>query len=907
MKRQILTLALVVFIITDSRPQQIWPAVKKEMRPWTRWWWMGSAVDDGQLDRQLGLYRDAGFGGVEITPIYGATGYESRYIDFLSPAWIDRLHFTVSKAAALGMGVDMNTGTGWPFGGPQITRDLASSRLILRANGEDLANGRALPNPEALTAVSGRTGQRVKRAAPGGEGYVMDHFDSVATDTYLARFTKAFGTSSPGVRCFFNDSYEVYGADWTPTLFDEFKRTKGYDLRLHLRELFADSISAPAVSERSAPVSSGSAPAPSPEQVARVKSDYRSVFSDLLLKNFTTRWSHWAHDRGALSRNQAHGSPGNLLDLYSAADIPECEAFFGRSRFDIPGLEPDPTDIRDQIYHDPVMFRFASSSAHFYGKPLVSSETFVWLTEHFRTSLAECKPEVEQLFLSGINHVFFHGTTYSPQDIPWPGWIFYASTEFVPNNSFWPHLRGLNDYITRCQSVLQAGRADHQLEVYWPVYDIWSDPKGMAKQLSMHNVEEWLYPTPFHDLATRLLRAGYSTDFVSDKMIAESAASSIILIPRCRFMPLATLQHLLHLANTGSTIIFAALPGDVPGLANYRDNHQRFLQLLASLHFRKGPDSVAVAKTGSGSLLLGPARQALAHTSALREQLPDLGLQYIRRDLPDGKYYYIVNHTRNTIDTAVVLNVTPGRALLMDPLDGRSGLADTTGTAALSATTRSSPGARTAVTPAPRLKIRLQLLPGEAMIVRTFLPRALDGSTARWTYLDRPGTPEPLAGPWALQFISGGPKIPSSLRLDSLSCWTSLPDSSAVTFSGTGAYTTTFNCKDLSAGEYVLEAKGLHESARIWINDKDAGFLWCYPFRLRIKQYLHTGSNTIRIEVANLMANRIRDMDRKGISWRNYHEINFVSIQYKPFDASHWQVQPSGLAGPVTITPYIIQ
>ena len=48
---------------------------------------------------------------------------------------------------------------------------------------------------------------------------------------------------------------------------------------------------------------------------------------------------------------------------------------------------------------------------------------------------------------------------------------------------------------------------------------------------------------------------------------------------------------------------------------------------------------------------------------------------------------------------------------------------------------------------------------------------------------------------------------------------------------------------------------------------------------------------------------RIRDMDRKGIPWRRYHEINFVNINYKPFDASVWPVQPSGLEGPVTIRP----
>jgi hypothetical protein len=69
-----------------------------------------------------------------------------------------------------------------------------------------------------------------------------------------------------------------------------------------------------------------------------------------------------------------------------------------------------------------------------------------------------------------------------------------------------------------------------------------------------------------------------------------------------------------------------------------------------------------------------------------------------------------------------------------------------------------------------------------------------------------------------------------------------------------------------------------------------------------VGKYLKQGENTITIEVANLMANRIRYMDKNKIEWRRYHEINFVNINYKNFDAADWNVRPSGLEGPVTIT-----
>jgi len=56
-------------------------------------------------------------------------------------------------------------------------------------------------------------------------------------------------------------------------------------------------------------------------------------------------------------------------------------------------------------------------------------------------------------------------------------------------------------------------------------------------------------------------------------------------------------------------------------------------------------------------------------------------------------------------------------------------------------------------------------------------------------------------------------------------------------------------------------------------------------------------------EVTNLAANRIRDLDRRGVPWKNFHEINFVNIDYKPFDASEWLLAPSGLLGPVRLVP----
>ena len=83
------------------------------------------------------------------------------------------------------------------------------------------------------------------------------------------------------------------------------------------------------------------------------------------------------------------------------------------------------------------------------GKPLVSSESATWLDEHFNETLGQVKEIVDRFFLGGVNHIFYHGTAYSPADAAWPGWLFYASTQLNPQNPIWRDFAALNEYVTR--------------------------------------------------------------------------------------------------------------------------------------------------------------------------------------------------------------------------------------------------------------------------------------------------------------------------------------------------------------------------------------------------------------------------------------------------------------------------
>ncbi len=133
----------------------------------------------------------------------------------------------------------------------------------------------------------------------------------------------------------------------------------------------------------------------------------------------------------------------------------------------------------------------------------MSAEAATWLGEHFQVAPSQVKPELDKLFLAGINHVFLHGVTYSPADAPWPGWLFYASTDFGPESGFWAAMPALSAYVARTQAMLQATQPDRDLLVYFPMHDLWqltARGEGPADRrllhLTAHDVGRWLHQHP---------------------------------------------------------------------------------------------------------------------------------------------------------------------------------------------------------------------------------------------------------------------------------------------------------------------------------------------------------------------------------------------------------------------------
>ena len=102
----------------------------------------------------------------------------------------------------------------------------------------------------------------------------------------------------------------------------------------------------------------------------------------------------------------------------------------------------------------------------------------------------------------------------------------------------------------------------------------------------------------------------------------------------------------------------------------------------------------------------------------------------------------------------------------------------------------------------------------------------------------------------------------------------------------------------------MLDLGDVRESARIVLNGQEVGTLFAVPFRCDITPFVKRGKNTLQVYVTNLPANRIAQMDRDGVQWRHFKEINVVDLNYKTTRYDQWEPVPSGLNSPVRLPIY---
>ncbi|MEO6992853.1 MAG: glycosylhydrolase-like jelly roll fold domain-containing protein, partial [Lacunisphaera sp.] len=421
------------------------------------------------------------------------------------------------------------------------------------------------------------------------------------------------------------------------------------------------------------------------------------------------------------------------------------------------------------------------------------------------------------------------------------------------------------------------------------------NPDGEQIQLTVH--ARWLEASACGQLMTDLGAKGYAYDLISDAQLLLTQTDKdgglktpghdyrSILVPKTQHMEVATLQHLLALAQDGATVLFIdALPADVPGLGHLAERRNQFKTELAQLHLSPDGKGASEATMGKGRVLVGPLPVLLQSSGAVREPMADLGLQCIRRQLADGYAYFIVNLTGHTVDGWVPLGHAAQGAVQMNPRRGGASIANL----------RQHDGVT---------EVYLQQSPGESFFIKTLTDRAAHGTPSRPMHAVAGTKPAILDGDWHVTALTGGPVLPPPFVQHGFASWTT-QGGEWERFGGTARYETEFTLPaDVKADNWLLDLGDVRETARVLVNGTEADVVWSLPMRTKIGHLLKAGKNTLTLEITNLAANRIRDLDRRKVAWKNFHEINFVNIFYQPFDASNWPLQPSGLLGPVQLIP----
>ena len=897
-----------------SQLQRSFDQPPNDARIMTRWWWFGTAVTKSELEREMNFMKAGGFGGFEVQQTYplaldgelpGVTNNK-----FLSPEHLEALRFTAEKARELGLRMDLTLGSGWPYGGPQFSRSeavgairalapvnvaagQASVEVPARVGADDGEIVAALLGPVTNAPAGGsaylpleirgstamlppnlRGASRVtfytlglpglvyvKRAAYGGEGYIIDHYSPTVVEKFVKEIAepaiKACGPNPP--YSIFCDSLEVAGENWTPNFLAEFQKRRGYDLKPLLPALFGDLG----------------------PKTPEIRHDWGQTVTEIFNDYFISAFTKLAAKDKTKFRIQAYGTPPAALFSYAGCDLPEGEGYQWKSFSTT---------------------RWAASASHLLGKPVTSSETFTWLhSVVFRATPLDMKAEADQHFLCGINQLICHGWPYTPESVGYPGWSFYAAAVFNEKNPWWIVMPDIAKYLQRVSYILRQGTPANDVALYLPNSDAWAN---LGEKFSMNSAMSGTVS----NLVRAITDSGYNLDFFDDQLLAmrgKVAGNTLafgdvhypaVVLPNVERIPLATMQKLEKFARAGGIVIaIKRLPDLAPGYKT-RDADTKAVRDIVQRLFK---DATAPGIFIEDENQLGAAlAKRLPPDVAMSPAAPEIGA--VHRHTAAGEIYFIANTSNEPKGVDAAFRVEGLQPEIWNAMNGSVSPATITKTSTGSAT------------------IHLNLEPYGSTIV-AFTKRTLPAPRISSVVADVP-PPVDLSSGWSVRFGKDG----EPFAMDKLADWTSLPDKKTFSGVATYEKTIIVAPEMLKDGLSVsvdfgqataspLGSEGadggprlraalnppIREAAVLYLNDQRAGSLWCPPYAIDVTGKLKAGKNTIRVEVANLAINYMT-----GIKLPNYDYAGVTrqfGNRFTPQNMGLIQSLPSGLLGPVRL------
>ena len=558
-------------------------------RPFVRWWWNGDRVNQAELLCELQVMKDAGIGGVEISPIefpYGADSLDCPSLTWLSDEWIDCLQAVFRETKRLGMGCDLLVGSGWPFGSESLKPEERASILVAVA--KPLAGGRhhdipvgdliregtpavTIVNPDmtseivSLLLVPDPIGDLSE--ATEVKGQVKDSLLSLDVPKgdfqlhALIRFD-SFASVINGAPGAAGSQIDYMNADAIRAYLDRMAdgiEAKTGPLSKHLRAFFVDNMELEGcdwtsdfaeefqrrrgydimpwfpfilfkmgrLGDVSRYTFGGGKTEAFQELVDRARYDFEITRMELNYERYTRTFLAWCREKGVQSRAQAYGRGFWPLDSSLDYDIPEGESWTTNWLRHRVGEEMGDEDYRRGRAYTMVN-KYVSSAAHIAGKRIVSAEEMTNTYLVFRTSLEFLKVGSDMAAFSGITHSVWHGFNYSPLEAPFPGWVQYG-TFHNERNTWWPYVRQLNDYRARMSAVLQNVDMVAPIAILPANGDLWSKLGAQNEPFPVRLNTQWT-----SILWEAIHKNGGGADYVSEGVLRDASVKDGRLVCRER-------------------------------------------------------------------------------------------------------------------------------------------------------------------------------------------------------------------------------------------------------------------------------------------------------------------------------------------------------------------------------------
>ncbi|MBQ9356129.1 MAG: discoidin domain-containing protein [Prevotella sp.] len=696
----------------------------------------------------------------------------------------------------------------------------------LELDGDRIATDFFANRPYCIVRIGHTSTGYTNATAGGGRGLECDKFSAAAVNKQLDNWFERFmqRPHASVVKFLHVDSWECGCQNWSSNFASEFQRRRGYDLMPYLPLL----AGIPMVSAQKS------------EEVLR---DVRLTVNDLIHDVFFAAVGERAHRHGLLfsAESVAPTMVADGMEHYRLADMPMGEYWLNSPTHD------KPNDMLDAI-----------SGAHLYGKPIIQAEGFTEVRGVWDETPAGIKPLLDRNLALGMNRLFFHVFTHNPWTDRRPGMTLDGIGLFFQRDQTWfPEARGLVDYVTRCQRLLQQGEPVTDIAVYtgdemprraWrpeQLADVLpglmgsdrveaelqrranvgqpmtESPVGVKHQAGITDPAFWVNPL-----------GGYAYDSMNpDALFHQPFNYRVLVVPQGVLVSDEARQRIDTLRQAGVTII----------------------------------DRPFTDRTIGGLLP--------------DVQLPE-GIAFCHRWQDSRDIYFLSNQQDSEQRFIATFRCAPRHVVFFDPLANRYFIDVDDIIAADTLTV-----------------VRMRMKPRQSLFVLFGFDDVTPQVSARLhAAIPGPDMPQPvfewrLKGKWQLTFRESG----VSMKSDTLFSWASHSDPAIRFFSGHARYKTTIRFKERNnMGRTILSLGQVHDVAHVWLNGRDIGIVWMPPYEVDVTGYMQQGDNTLEVEVVNTWHNALRGTDQ---GTPPYDGI-WTNARYRtPGDS----LLPAGLLGPVEL------